>query len=195
MTMAQTLGGVKLLVRYKVDAHLLEAVPHASGAGQANVDALTAQLDSARISDSTPTISSPLVTVERGGKLVAQSETMELKIRNWGGTAYDWTGTYLQLVLSQTPHLALGWHDRGTFNTIKRKTLQELEQGPLGHAQHKNLYKLGEALRRICEIVRKQGEGKLLSLACEKGALTLRRRTDRPEGALPAEMLQLFKTS
>lgn len=192
--MAQTLGGVKLLVRYELDACTPDAVLRAAGGGQANVAALTAELDSASISAPAPTISSPLVTVERGGKLVAQPGTMELKTRSRGRTMYDWTEAYLQLVLSQTPHLVLGLHERGTFDTIERKTLQELEQGPIGRAQHNNLLKLGEALKRTCEAVKEKGEGKLLSLVCESGGLTLRSHTDRPEGILPAEMLQLFKT-
>ena len=192
----QTLRGVRLLVRYELDACLPDALAHASAAGRTSIAALTATLGSTK---------TPLVTVERGGKLVAQSGTMELKTRS--RTTYDearntrvtnsfeWTDVYLQLVLSQTQHLALGWHDRGTFKTIERKTLQELEQGPVGRGHHNNLHKLGEVLERICELVKARGEGGRLSLVCEAGTLTLRRHTDRPDGALPVEMLQLFKTS
>ena len=202
--MIQTLGGVRLLVRYELDACLPDAVPHASAGGQASIAALTAALGSTKLTAPTSSKSS-LVSVEKGGKLAAQSGTMELKTRSRTTydkirrtrvtNTFDWTEVYLQLVLSQTQHLALGWHDRGTFNTIERKTLQELEQGPVGRGHQNNLHKLGEVLERICELVKARGEGERLSLVCEAGTLTLRRHTDRPDGALPVEMLQLFKTS
>ena len=129
-------------------------------------------------------------------ELKTRSRTTYDKTRHTRVTnAFDWTEAYFQLVLSQTPHLALGWHDRGTVNTIERKTLHELEQGHIGRAHRSHLHKLGEILRLICNLVKERSEGELLSLVCENGTLTLRRHTDRPEGALPAEMLQLFETS
>lgn len=144
------------------------------------------------------------IAVVPGGTLISQSRTIELKTRSrttWDPNSrtkvqntFDWGESYLQMYLSQTEHHFLGWHDRGTFGTVEKRTLAALKRGKEGKAQEANLRKLAAALRAIVQLIKDQGEGKLLSLVCDGGVLTLRARTTGAAKALPDDVLALFAT-
>ncbi|KAH7087977.1 hypothetical protein BKA62DRAFT_777420 [Auriculariales sp. MPI-PUGE-AT-0066] len=182
-----SIGGVKLLVRFVLDACFPDShdstVTPASPKDALDLSALAdalPRLASASKEDSSSSVVG--IEVNTGGISVAQSRTMELKSRSrtiWDPvrrtrvpTSIDWAESYLQLFLSQTQHHALGWHDRGTFTTIEHVTLAKLGERAEVKAQQANLRKLSVVLRQVVDAVKVQGDGKLLSLVCEDGVLT-----------------------
>ncbi|KAH7087978.1 hypothetical protein BKA62DRAFT_627461 [Auriculariales sp. MPI-PUGE-AT-0066] len=203
-----SLNGVKMLVRFELDACLPDSGQStiASSASQDTALEMSTLADAFNQLSYTPNGSTSFTTVgveiATGGVLVDQSLTMELKTRSrttWDPVrrarvpnSIDWAESYLQLFLSQTQHHALGWHDRGTFTTIEHVTLAKLGERAEAKAQQANLRKLSVVLRQVVDAVKVQGDGKLLSLVCEDGVLTLRHRHDRPDGALPQELVPLL---
>ncbi|KAH7087974.1 hypothetical protein BKA62DRAFT_729005 [Auriculariales sp. MPI-PUGE-AT-0066] len=186
---AYTLDGVRLLVRAEMDACLRPDAFDIPPLGDPLPDHAPVAEASAASSSLTPGFE-----VVSGGFLIAQSQTIELKSRSrttWDparhsrvNNAFSW---------EKTQHHVLGWHERGTFTAIESETLDQLGQRAEGQAQQGNLCSLAKVLRSLIEVVKKHGERTLLTLVCEGGLLTLRRRLDRTNGALPQELHPLFK--
>lgn len=70
-----------------------------------------------------PTLRFPHVAVIQAGSHVPQSHLIELKA--YSGSKKHWTRSYIQLFLSQTPHIYYGAHKNGNFSEIKKFTLGE----------------------------------------------------------------------
>ncbi|KAH9175674.1 hypothetical protein EDB89DRAFT_1903787 [Lactarius sanguifluus] len=117
--------GVKMVVRFEVDACLPTATSSVPKTTPASVDDLADALGGMNIKHRTPATtkttssSSPVIDIVRAGTQVPQEALVELTSRS----AYfldqlDWNELYPQLALSQTPALHIGVHERGVFTQL-----------------------------------------------------------------------------
>ncbi|KAH7087979.1 hypothetical protein BKA62DRAFT_729034, partial [Auriculariales sp. MPI-PUGE-AT-0066] len=116
-----SLGGVQILLRCEIDACLPDA-RRETDSGPLQRFAITAKI---------PAV--PGILIVGGGALTEQSRTMELKTKSHSNgdprrpPVFDWPKSYLQMVLGQIEHHAVGFHRNGAFSTITRSTLQSMQ--------------------------------------------------------------------
>ncbi len=209
--MQQDLGGLKMVVRFEVDACIPQStadnatssllsqptsprIPPAS----TNVDSLTdllSNLDVTSQSEASSQSQNTAIAVIRAGSQVPQSSLVELTTRSFKYVnEFDWQEAYPQLFLSWTPHLFLAVHDRGTFESmVKHKLgateLRNLETSP---RTQQSFRKLVETLKTMQTLVRRHGRRGRLSLVCQAdGTLNVFERTS-PQGCLPDSELERF---
>jgi hypothetical protein len=192
-----------MLVRFEVDACLPGTsivssslrVPKYPG----DIDDLDLNLSllsiSARAASSTPSSQTRhSVRVTRTGQIVSQSSIIELKTRSSRGAEnFDWTDTYPQLFLSQTPNMYLAVHDRGIFLSIQKKELGSSAMEAPARAAQPGLRRLVQALREIKRAVSLGGiGGERCSLVYQNGVL---RVYAGGEDVLPPTLLNQFKAN
>ncbi|KAI0354854.1 hypothetical protein OH77DRAFT_1404162 [Trametes cingulata] len=204
-------GGLKMVVRFEVDACTAQprqttSPPRTSTATRItssrttnaaeNVDSLADALAGLGVSTSTSnTSSSDAISVIRAGTQVPQSTIVELVTRSKKYVdQFDWAEQYPQLLLSSTPHLLLGVHDRGTFERVKKHALGSAE---MRHVEtdpriQRAFGQLVAVLRTIQALVKERGERGRLSLVCQDGVLKVYERTS-DAGCLTESELARFK--
>lgn len=182
----QNLGGIKVLLRFEIDA-CTQTVPSGPSA---EVDDLATALAglSTGTSASQKTSSFKTLDIRPSGNrtLVPQSTLIELKTRA-AHKALDMDETAPQLYLSQTPYLYLAKHVKGNFQTPE--TIQ-----PDANRVEGQLGKLRETLLDILEAVREQGSGVGLCLVCVGRKLELYERKPGTGRAVGPEILSKFGT-
>ncbi|KAI0823948.1 hypothetical protein BC628DRAFT_462892 [Trametes gibbosa] len=197
------LDGLKLVVRFEVDACTAQPVPirrstssHA-GNGVARVDSITDALRGLNVSSTarrTTLSGASAITVIRAGGEVSQSSIVELKTRSKNYVdQFDWVEQYPQLFLSYTPNLFLAVHNRGTFERIKKHTLGSAELHPVETDPQiqRSFKQLVAVLRTIQELVKSHGLQGRLTLVCQDGVLRVYQRTSSM-GTVPAQELARF---
>ena len=208
----QDFCGLKLVVRFEVDACLPPATPKRS-ASRANMSSNPEDLADAlvglKITPSkpvTPSVasrSSPAASeagsslqlrILRAGVEQPQSSIIELTTRS-EKTIHNVNSTdqFLQLYLSQTLHLYVGVHFKGRFFDVRKQGLESSELVSQREKAEPSLRQLGNTLRMIQKIVVKHGRTGRLSLVCEKGTLRVYERVST-QSCLPAEVMQRFET-
>ncbi|KAH7090042.1 hypothetical protein BKA62DRAFT_109705 [Auriculariales sp. MPI-PUGE-AT-0066] len=185
--------GIDMLVRFELDA-CLRADP-------SDADTLASELDSLTVSDDTndnpdeiPVPHPAGLTIVPGSNasMVPASRTIELvTVTRKFAHNINWVENYPQVLLSQTHHHFLGLHDFGRFTEVKRRTLEDMQNGVIGEEVEGDLKRLGKILVKILEVVRERDERELLSLVCQNGALSLRKRDDGRQ-AVPPEYVSFF---
>jgi hypothetical protein len=121
---------LKMIVRFEVDACLstetADSKRSAKKAPALAVDDLADALGSINISSSaasstsSPSSSPVSVDIIHAGTQVPQDALLELTSRSvYFVDQLDWNDLYPQLVLSQTPAVRLGVHERGTFKELR----------------------------------------------------------------------------
>lgn len=178
-----------MIVRFEVDA-CIEMLPQATPQGRSFSTNMTRKLNDS--ASSLHSASGVDVDVIRAGQLVPQSSIVELATRSERGANYfDWTESYPQLWLSQTPHHFLAVHYKGLFHRLETRTLDDDEMKYV-HAEFEGTFKkLRALLETIQEIVVKHGKGSCLSLVCKDGILAVHEREGR-DGCLPDEVMNRF---
>ncbi|KAG6909281.1 hypothetical protein DXG01_001225 [Tephrocybe rancida] len=199
------LNGLKLVVRFEVDACIISAAsPTASPSSTSTsgglddiIGALSGvKLDTATATPPPPTAHSgafPKITIIPAGSIVPQASIVELTTRSTNNALnFNWKESYPQLFLSQTAHHFLAVHERGRFHEVNKRKLEssELKKVALDEIQE-NLKKLRRLLDQVKDLVIKHGERGRLSLVCRNGELKVYSRTSQAS-CLPDEVLQLF---
>lgn len=184
-----------MVVRFEVDACIPPSTKP-KGTSPSDIDALADALFNTSLS-STPEVSSTTedkygLCIRRGGILVDQDNIAELTtISTKRRGLFNWSETYPQLFLSQTPYHFLGIHDRGRFETIEKRqlgsgVLRSIEQSLQGV-----LWQLRLLLDVIKELVVKHGKSGRLSLVCQGGELKVYKRSNE-DSCLPEDILARF---
>jgi len=134
------------------------------------------------------------LTIQEGGKEVPQTSLLELVTR-WKQNRFqmDWNEVYCQLFLSQIQKHATAYQDGGVFDRIEERMLGSAPELETTKTEALNqMKKLMKILKRIRELVMKEGKDSRLSLVCVYGVLRVYRRSSQ-ESCLSDEVLELFK--
>ncbi|EIW52480.1 uncharacterized protein TRAVEDRAFT_61376 [Trametes versicolor FP-101664 SS1] len=204
------LDGLKMVVRFEVDACTAQPTsspigaparttrPRTSNDALPSIDSLADALGGLNFSSRpTPAHNAsgvPTITVIRAGSQVPQSAVVELVTRSQNYVdQFDWAEQYPQLLLSYTPHLFLGVHNRGTFDRVKKHALGSAELRPVetGPKIQRAFRQLVAILRTIQDLVKAQGQRGRLTLLCQDGLLKVYKRTSNA-GCLPEDELVRF---
>ncbi|KAL4063769.1 hypothetical protein J3A83DRAFT_969411 [Scleroderma citrinum] len=184
-------GGLRVLLRYEVDA--------CTESKSDDSDLLTS-FSSLTIGDQRPTSQQDLAYVNRFGirvkltnprSVVPQSRVIEIKTRSSHRTL-DWKEAYPQLYLSQTPYLYLAKHTKGSFHPVEKINLNGQAVIPYANEAKGAMSKLEVLLGSILKAVRKQGEGKPLSLVYSEGKLKLYKRKEGSGKPIDVEISRKF---
>jgi hypothetical protein len=183
----QNFGGLKVLLRFEVDACTQPAHPDADDLADAFSNF------GVQSSSENATLSLPGLTVIRTSPyaLVPQSHLIEMKTRV-SHKELDWNDTYPQLYISQTTHLYLAKHTKGTFAAPQKYALSGMKD----HASsaQASMGKLKALLEEVLDVVRTTEPSIKLALISKAGKLELYKRkegTGRP--SVGKEILGKFK--
>ncbi|KZT12264.1 uncharacterized protein LAESUDRAFT_172954 [Laetiporus sulphureus 93-53] len=200
-----TFGGLRMVVCFQVSAYAesqkdnINSVPSGEDGAKCDADGtperdtLSEMLSQLRLSTSAQSSftvdrdpSTAELKVIRAGREVPHESLIEIKT-----TVKDYfqvADAYLQLFLSQTPHVYVGHHRHGTFNKITERHLDSL-----GESTRRRIKQLRCALQDIQTLVVGQGPDVRLSLVQSKGVLLVFQRRSE-EGCLPENMVRRFST-
>jgi hypothetical protein len=199
----QDFDGLKMVVRFEVDACLpLSKTTTAQGSEAANsrppkatdVDDLSQLLSSAHITPDPPsTHKMHGISYRTAGTLVPQQSLIELTTRSARNIiSFNWAEALPQLWLSRTANHILAVHERGTFTSVTRRSLEgsaELRAATAG--AQLSFKKLRRVLDAIQELLVERGREARLTLVCRNGVLEVFERTD-DWSVLPKEVLKRF---
>ena len=133
------------------------------------------------------------LTVIRGGSYNPQASIVELTtLSERRRENFEWSETFPQLFLSQTPHHFLGLHDRGKFITVEKRKLGSSDLRVVEQNAQANLKALKRALELIKDIVVEGGQRGRLSLVCQNGEMKVYERIGQ-ESCLPEEIMERFE--
>jgi hypothetical protein len=201
---------LKMIVRFEVDACLSTETTDSKRSVRAPtlaVDDLAGALGSMNLSSSAASSPSSPVSVDiiHAGTQVPQDALLEVTSRSVHSVRkLDWNELYPQLVLSQTPALRLGVHERGTFNVLREWQIigdADAESGsgspPDLTAQRRKtaaqLVRLARVLEDVQELAISRGPGPAgcFSLVCERGQMHVYGRKDA-KSCLPSDVKARF---
>ncbi|KAI8818150.1 uncharacterized protein EV422DRAFT_569936 [Fimicolochytrium jonesii] len=174
-------GNLAMLVRSHIDA--MDAPP-----GPAAVEDLTLRFED--LSVNLTAFSNPpsqLSYIKTGPPVVEAWKLMEIKTRaEWKRDSLDWDEIYPQLLLSGTPMLVLGLHQRGTFGTIEQIHVTEIAKKQSKTAE--------EAMKGLKAVLAEMKTGRKLAFVCdEQGEMKVYERTVvDPKRELAKELLERF---
>nr|GAT44474.1 predicted protein [Mycena chlorophos] len=193
------LNGLKMVVRFEVDAYLPDNMKPNQPKMLPTLAELDAKLSRIKLgSDSSASQQKPsqargptppssrasaspepyssyhgLMVIE-GGIFVPQSNLVDLSTRSEARMAYlSWADFYMQHFLSQTDMHFIGIHERGLFSrVIKRAVLKESgasSEDGIVRAAQPSLQKLRAALQTILDLVRSHGQRGRITLTFKPG--------------------------
>ena len=201
-TINQDFGGLKMVVRFEVDACLPSKDSDPKPKSKPWVDddpeaALLGALSGLSIGSSTrsstTTLTSNDLEISRAGTQVPQSDLIEMTTRSEISAAkFDWGDAYPQLYFSQTPHHHLAVHRSGTFFKITKRMIGKSDLIAIEKKAQPGFKKLRKLLGEIQAKVKKAGVDGRISLVCKDGILKVHERTNS-ESCLPEDSLALFK--
>ncbi|KAF9005476.1 hypothetical protein BDQ17DRAFT_1423963 [Cyathus striatus] len=202
------LCGLKMVVRFAVDAYLSDAKQKAAVSSMSSdVDSLVGLLATTKISSKGPTrdVKKPeastitlkdslsAIKVIHGGSYIPQSSIAETSTRSVNRQhLFEWKDRYPHLFLSQTSHHFLAVHMKGTFTEIRHTTLGSSELKEADKELQSNFKKLVLALQAIQKLVVKHGKRGRLSLVYQSGELKVFERTTL-DGCLPDDVINIFE--
>lgn len=190
----QNLGKFTLVVRFDVDAYLPDMgaaapIPESQPAG--NVDALAGQLAGMSVSSNSIPSEGTDIQIVRAGAYIQQNSIMELMTRTEKNGNFQWSNTYPQLFLSQTPHFFVAIQSNGNFTRLKRRNLDNPEVKNVGLGMQPDFRKLLAALEKIQEVVVASGNEGRYSLVHEGGDMKVYKRANQ-SSCLPEDVLSRF---
>ncbi|KAI6001140.1 hypothetical protein EDC04DRAFT_1067456 [Pisolithus marmoratus] len=186
-------GGLKILLRYEVDACTEPEGEDGSLLASLSALSIGTRGVSTHSNDSTSSTRFGMkVNMTTPRSVVPQSSVIEIKTRA-AHKELDWKEFYPQLYLSQTFHLYLAKHTRGTFGRVE--DFQISSQGMAAHARNAEaaMAKLVTLLSDILKAVRKYGEGVPLSLVYRAGKLQLYKRGEATRQAFGKDISSKFQ--
>ena len=147
-------GGLQCVVRHETDGYIDDALGQTAVQMQAKTtDSLPQLLETLRLADfASASTNTSTITVKKEGKEVNCSSILEIKTRA-AGKSLDMNETAAQLWISQTPHLAVSYHQDGLFNDIQVRDMTQNVQD-WERSNQKILCSLGYLLNRIIEVVK-----------------------------------------
>jgi hypothetical protein len=184
----QDIGGLKMVVRFEVDAYDSRA-----SCNNDQVEELAASLQAASL-QSQGTLRMQGLTIQQAGEEVLQTDLLELNTR-WEQNQFpmDWSEVYCQLFLSQIPKHVMAFHHNGLFEKTEERKLGSAPELEAAKKDAENqMKKLEKAINCIRELVMKEGKDSRLSLVCVHGVLRVYKRRSQ-ESCLPDEVLELFE--
>jgi hypothetical protein len=187
----QNFGGLKVLLRFEVDACTgvdaddLSSAFSGLGITSNNSPASTTARSSSAISGISIVRTTPRT-------LVPQSSLIELKTRA-SHKPLDWDEVYPQLYLSQTPYLYLAKHTRGAFIGVESVQLAGSSMRTHAKRAEAGMVKLKAVLDDILNVVRGEARGVKFSLVCERGRLALYKRKEGTGKIIGSDILSKFE--
>lgn len=182
----QSFGGLRIVVRFEVDACLPYDV--SSSRSPSNRSTIAKRAAKRKSSQGSSLNALDVRVVRAGSSNVPQTHLLELKTHC--KMTMKWTRTYPQLFLSQTPHVYHAFHNKGTFTDLKKFTLGQGELVKIGGNYQEGFEKLRKLLGYIKSLVLKHGATRI-SLVCTGKTLSVY-RIPRGESCLPEDALALF---
>ena len=189
----QNFGGLKVLLRFEVDA--------CTGVPSHDADDLVAALSGLKIKSDTAAAETSVNTRTPVGGVsiirtsprtpVAQSTLIKLKTRA-SHRPLDWAEAYPQLYLSQTAYLYLAKHTRGNFGVVEKIKLAGDSMKVYAKQAEVGMGKLKVVLNEVLDAVQKEGNGVGLSLVREGDRLVLYKRKPGTGKAAGSEVLSRF---
>jgi hypothetical protein len=195
LTRSQDLDGLKMVVRFEVDACLPPARP--AERKSVGIDELTSTLSGMNLSSTSTSVTSidsgtPHLKILRGGSLVPQTHLIELTtLSERRRAAFEWSELFGQMLLSQTPLLFMGIHRSGLFDRIERRVLGTSDFADAERKAQENLKALRKALAAIQKVVVASGQRGRLSLVCRNGEMKVYSRSSSEE-CLPGAIMKRF---
>ncbi|CCL99524.1 uncharacterized protein FIBRA_01542 [Fibroporia radiculosa] len=193
--------GLTLVVRFEVDACLVPTseLPQSS-TSSVSAETLSLMMSSLNVSGSanrTVSIDSNASTSDldiiRAGSQVPQDSLVEMTTRSKNYLSqFNWTDAYPQLSLSATPHHFLAVHNRGLFQSIRKRKLGDDEMMNIDARAQPGFRRLRDLLGTIQELVIEHGRLGRLSLVHKGGILQVFERADRGS-CLPEPMMGRFE--
>ncbi|KAJ8503209.1 hypothetical protein ONZ45_g11066 [Pleurotus djamor] len=183
-------GGLKMVIRYEVDAYL----PHAAQASDVNdlADALAGVSIKATAKSNDATFVSGIAVHPTGSWSIPQTSILEITTRSfWNYQNINWSEVYPQLYLSQTPNLYIGLHQRGAFSRLVQEKLDSPKMKGIHAAEQPKMLMLRWLLGDIQKRLMKRGSDAKISLVCRAGVLGVYER-DSYDDCLPEEVLEYF---
>jgi hypothetical protein len=220
--MWQDMLDLKMVVRFEVDACLttdagpakttksggISDTKRSAQKTAESVDDLAEALGSINLqsSSSAPeTTEEPTINVVHAGSQVPQNTLLEVTSRStYFVDQLDWNELYPQLVLSQTPALRLGVHERGTFKQLHEWQVDgpgsdSSDSGTPDLAAQREetamqIVRLVRVLEDVQELAIARGPGPAggFSLVCEGGELRVYGRRNNRESCLPPDVMARF---
>lgn len=191
------MNGLKMVVRFEVDACLPPPREATKLSSATTLDDLTATLSGLGLGSrskapETTSDASGLDIIHAGSADIAQERIVELTTRSQrNADTFDWVDAYPQLFLSGTPHHFLGIHVGGKFYEVVKRELRTAAMGGIERGAQAGLRKLRKALGEIQELVVDSGDRGRLSLVCDGGVLKVFNRKST-ESCLPDEIMRRF---
>ena len=190
----QNLNGLKLVVRFEVDACVPSSATKSKGTSPSDIDALADAFSHTSLTSSLKKMSEDKdgLCIRQGGILVDQDNLAELTtISKRRRDLFDWAETYPQLFLSQSPNHFLGVHERGRFEAIEQRKLGSDDLRSVEQSLQGVLWQLRYLLDTIKALVVKHGKSGRLSLVCQGGELMVYKRSSA-DSCLPEDILARF---
>ncbi|KZT12263.1 uncharacterized protein LAESUDRAFT_809076 [Laetiporus sulphureus 93-53] len=191
--------GLTLVVRFEVDAFIATSPSRGVVSSSSNIDSLSDMLSGLNVATATSdsmvdsTASTAELDVIRTGSEVPHSSLIEMTTRSRRNAEnYDWGDAYPQLYLSQTRNHYLAVHNRGEFETITKRAVDDAEMKRFDRSAQNGFKKLRRVLETIQELVVEHGQRGRLSLVHRDGQLQVFDRIKR-DGCLPEDMLRCFE--
>jgi len=197
-------GGLKMVVRFKVDACLpstkeqstatRSSPPSSSGpeAGSDDGDDLASILSNLAIRPVTSFANPMEVDIIWRGVHVPQSSLIEMTTRSeLSAQRFDWAETYPQLYLSQTPSHYLAVHNKGQFSRVIKRQIGQGDLVRIEKEAQSGWRKIKSVLEIIQRLVIRYGLEGRISLVCVDGVLKVYKRSVR-DSFLPDKLLALF---
>lgn len=180
-------AGMRCVVRHKTDAYV-GGSNNPKGAG----DSLSNALGGLSLSGPEILKTASRLTVVRSGDAVdvAVSSMLEIKTRAASRTL-DMAEVLPQLWISQTPKLAVGYHNRGVFNNVQVRDMA----GEILRWETANQGHLGELAGLLAEIIRVVKRARDCRAVVEyTGGSTVRVVAGNGKPALPEDLYARWKT-
>ena len=172
-----------MVVRFEVDACLpYDTTTLTSPSNNTTTGRTSKEKEPSSGSSSNP----PDVKIIRAGtSQVPQTHLVEIHTHQ--NQYMNWPNAYIQLYLTQTPHIHHGFHKKGTFTSVEKFMLGQSELMDVDKTEQVGFKKLRKLLGYIKSLVLKYGAMRL-SLVCAGKTLNVYRipqgESCSPEGAL-----------
>jgi hypothetical protein len=192
----QDFNGLKMVVRYEVDACMPQPRSIRPKKAEPSLDSLADAMQNMNVTTTATVFSSntmPALTIINGGNYVSQASTIELvTCSEHRRQDFNWKEGYPQLFLSQTNHHFLAVHFRGYFTSLEKKKLSS-DFEDIHEEMRPVLKQLRKVLEIIQNIVVENDDSGRLSLVCSDGQLTVYKRKGQTN-CLPEEGMSCFES-
>ncbi|XP_006462544.1 hypothetical protein AGABI2DRAFT_193668 [Agaricus bisporus var. bisporus H97] len=187
--------GLKMVVRYELDACMPAPRHRFARKSESSLDALTKSLQTMNLTSTAAPFSSsnmPALTIIKGGNHVPQASTIELVTVGEGRRPHvDWKDYYPQVYLSQTVHHFMAIHRRGYFTALEKRKLSSPHLQDVHQEMIPEFKKLRKVLGMIQGLVIKHGKSGRLSFVCSGGQMSVYQRKSNAS-CLPEEAMSCF---